>query len=78
MALTCKDVWREASNYIDNTISPEMRRTLELHLSQCQHCCAIIDSLHNVVVLVADGRIFSLPSGFSKRLQSRLRKELFF
>jgi anti-sigma factor RsiW len=78
MAMTCKDVWREASNYIDNTISAEIRRELELHLSQCQHCCAIVDSVHNVVVLVADRRIFSLPSGFSKRLEARLKKELFF
>jgi anti-sigma factor RsiW len=77
MAMTCKDVWREVSDYIDDTISPEMRHELELHLSYCRHCTAIIDGVRNIVILVADGRLFSLPSGFSARLQARLNKELF-
>lgn len=76
MAMTCKDVWREVSNYVDNTISSEMREELEQHLSYCRHCTAIIDGVRNIVVLVADGRVFSLPSGFSARLKARLNKEL--
>ena len=76
MAMTCKDVWREVSNYIDDTISSETRQELELHLSYCRHCTAIIDGVRNIIVLVADGRVFSLPSGFSARLQARLNKEL--
>lgn len=76
MAMTCKDVWREVSNYVDNTISSEMREELEQHLSYCRHCTAIIDGVRNIVVLVADGRVFSLPSGFSARLKARLNEEL--
>jgi putative zinc finger protein len=76
MAMTCKEVWREVSNYIDNTISSETRQELELHLSYCRHCTAIIDGVRNIVVLVADGRVFSLPSGFSARLKDRLKEEL--
>jgi anti-sigma factor RsiW len=76
MAMTCRDVWREVSNYIDNSISAEARAELELHLSQCRHCTAIIDGIHNVIVLVADGRTFSLPAGFSSRLKARLSREL--
>jgi len=78
MAMSCKEIWREVSNYIDNTISVEMRHEVELHLSQCRHCCAIFDGVHNVIMLVADGRVFSLPSGFSTRLKARLKKDLFF
>lgn len=76
MAMTCKDVWREVSNYVENTISSEMREELEQHLSYCRHCTAIIDGVRNIIVLVADGRVFSLPSGFSARLKARLNKEL--
>lgn len=76
MAMTCKHVWREVSNYIDNSISPEVRAELELHLSQCRHCTAIVDGIHNVIVLVADGRTFTLPAGFSTRLKARLSREL--
>lgn len=76
MAMTCKDIWREVSNYVDNTISPGLRAEMEQHLAYCRHCTAIIDSVHNIVVLVADGRVFSLPIGFSERLKARLEKEL--
>ncbi|MBZ5523777.1 MAG: zf-HC2 domain-containing protein [Acidobacteriia bacterium] len=76
MALTCKELWREVSNYIDGTVSPEMREELEKHLAQCRHCTALVDGVHNVVVLVADGRTFELPTGFSERLKERLKKEM--
>jgi hypothetical protein len=73
--MTCKDVWREVSNYVDNTISDELRQELELHLSYCRHCTAIIDGVRNIIVLIADERVFSLPSGFSTRLRARLKTE---
>ncbi|HWX53448.1 MAG TPA: anti-sigma factor [Verrucomicrobiae bacterium] len=76
MAMTCREIWREVSNYIDDTISPEIREEMERHLAQCRHCTAIVDGVHNVIVLVADGRTFALPAGFSSRLQERLRREL--
>ena len=76
MAMTCKEVWQELSNYLDNTISPPVREMLELHLAHCRHCTAIVDGIHNVITLVADGRVFALPAGFSTRLRERLRREM--
>lgn len=76
MVLTCKEVWREVSNYIDDTMTPEARRELELHISYCRHCAAVVDGVHNVIVLVADDRVFALPAGFSARLQARLKNDL--
>jgi hypothetical protein len=76
MAMTCKEVWQEISSYLDNTISPQLRRMLELHLAYCRHCTAIVDGVHNVISLVADGRVFALPAGFSARLRERLGREM--
>lgn len=76
MVMTCKEVWREISNYIDDAVSPEMREVLELHLAYCRHCTAIVDAIHNIIILVADGRTFSLPAGFSDRLRARIKQEL--
>jgi Putative zinc-finger len=76
MVLNCKEVWKELSNYIDNDISPELREELEAHLSQCRHCAAIVDGTRNVLVLIADDRVFPLPVGFSERLHLRLQREL--
>jgi len=76
MALTCKELWREISNYIDGTVTPREREELEKHLAQCKHCTALVDGVHNIVVLVADGRTFELPTGFSERLKERLKNEM--
>ena len=76
MAMTCKEVWREISNYIDDAVCPEVREEIELHLAHCRHCTAMVDAIHNIIILVADGRTFSLPVGFSERLKARIDKEL--
>lgn len=76
MAMTCKEVWRQISNYIDDDVSPEMRQELELHLAYCRHCSALVDGIHNIIILVADGRTFALPAGFSARLKARIHREL--
>ncbi len=76
MVIECKEVWREISNYLDNDISPELREELEEHLASCRHCAALVDSTRNILVLIADERVFPLPSGFSARLRQRLENEL--
>jgi len=45
-------------------------------VAQCRHCAALLDSTHNVVVLIADERRIELPIGFNTRLRERLEKEL--
>lgn len=74
--MTCKEVWLEISEYIDGTLSPKVRAALDEHLAHCRHCTAIVDGVHNVIVLMADKRVFALPSGFTARLHARLKKEI--
>ena len=76
MKLDCKHIWRELSNYLDGEIAEEVRREVEAHVAQCKHCAALLDSTHNVVVLVADERRMELPLGFNARLRERLEREL--
>jgi hypothetical protein len=70
--INCREVWRELSNYIDETVDPELRRRMEEHFKGCEHCSAILDGTRNVIQLVGDGRVFDLPAGFSERLRQRL------
>jgi len=72
--ISCVEIWRELSNYIDGTLSPEMRLRMERHFKNCEHCTAILEGTRNVVRLVGDGRAFELPSGFSERLKRRLEE----
>lgn len=70
--ISCVEVWREISNYLEGDISPELRERMEAHFKACAHCKAVLDGTRNVVQLVGDGRMFRLPEGFSKRLLEKL------
>jgi anti-sigma factor RsiW len=76
MELICKHVWAYISDYIDDSVSPELRADIERHLEHCEICSAILDSTRNILVLTADERTFELPVGFSARLHERLAREL--
>jgi anti-sigma factor RsiW len=71
--ISCVEVWRELSNYIDGEVDPNLRRRMEEHFKTCEHCTAVLDGMRNVVRLVGDDRVFDLPAGFSDRLKQRLK-----
>jgi anti-sigma factor (TIGR02949 family) len=75
MEISCLEVIRELSNYIDQEISPELKAQIEAHLPHCNHCTAVYDGSRNVIRLVADERSFDLPTGFSQRLRARINKD---
>ena len=70
--ISCQEVWREVSNYLEDDLTPQLRAAIEAHLKECDHCSAIVDGARNVVELVCDDRAFRLPDGFGKRLSERL------
>ena len=76
MELNCKHVWAHISEYIDDSVSPELRADIERHLEHCEICSAILDSTRNILILTADERTFELPIGYRERLRDRLAREL--
>ena len=76
MRLDCKHVWECISAYIDNDVEAALRAEIDRHLETCEICSAVLDSTRNVVILIADDRVFELPVGYSDRLHARLREEI--
>jgi hypothetical protein len=74
--ISCVEVWREISNYIDDAPDPELRSRMEAHFKVCKHCSAILDGTKNVVTLIGDDAAFELPSDLGKRLYSKLDRQL--
>jgi anti-sigma factor RsiW len=72
--ISCLEVWREISNYIDDDIDAELRARMEAHFKVCAHCKAVLDGTRNVVKLVGDGVEYQLPDGFSQRLYNRIKE----
>lgn len=70
--ISCVEVWREISNYLDGAISIEMRNRMGAHFEGCRHCTAVLDGTRNIVELVGDRRTFKVPRGFSERLFNKI------
>lgn len=72
MVLNCRHVWGHISDYIEGTLDPAVLADVERHLATCEICSAVLDSTRNVIILIADDRVFELPVDYSKRLHARL------
>ncbi len=74
--LSCEEVWREISNYLEDDVTPQLRAALEAHLKSCNPCTAVLDGLRNTVTLVGDPKSFPIPAGLSQRLYRKLSDHL--
>ena len=75
MDISCWEVIRELSNYIDKEVTPKLREQIFSHLSGCSLCTAVYNGLRNTITLTGDDRAFDLPAGFSQRLRAKLAEE---
>jgi hypothetical protein len=72
MGITCEEVWRDISDYVDDELDAKQRTTLEEHFAECRHCTAVFEGTFNVIRLYRDERTLPLPAGFHQRLRRRL------
>ena len=70
--ISCVEVWRELSEFLDGALDTDMQQRVLLHLSHCAHCKAVYDGTKNTVELIGDGEVFLLPTGFGARLYQHL------
>ncbi len=76
MVVTCEEVWREVSNYLEGEVDPTLRAAMEEHFRGCKRCTAVLDGTRNVIQLYGDERMFEVPLGFSHRLHRRLEENI--
>jgi hypothetical protein len=73
-SLSCEDVWREISNYIDGEVDAALRSEMEEHFKVCKRCASVLAGTRNVVALYGDELMLEVPAGFSRRLEKRLAR----
>ena len=74
MGITCQEVWRDISDYVDDEVDPRQRTALEEHFAECRHCAAVLEGTRNVIHLYRDERVLAPPEGFHDRLIERLNQ----
>jgi len=77
--ITCDEFFSEFADYLENQLSPEVRRELEMHLSQCRACHVLYDSSQKTIKIVSESNSFELPEKvfdpIIDRVMSKLRTE---
>jgi hypothetical protein len=74
MGISCVEVWRDLSDYIDGELDTSRRALLEKHFANCRCCAAVLDGTRNVIRLYRDERVLAMPEEFQERLQEKLRE----
>jgi hypothetical protein len=72
MVVSCQQVWKEISNYIEGDVDAQLRVAMDEHFGTCTRCKSVLDGTRNVVRLYSDERMIEVPTGFGRRLERRL------
>lgn len=75
----CQKILTELNDYVDGELAPSLCRELETHLTGCQNCQVVLDTLTKTVYLVHQlgNTPDQLPSGVESRLFAVLQLEDF-
>jgi hypothetical protein len=74
--ITCDEFFAEFGDYLENQVSGDVRREMELHLSQCRTCTVLFDSSCKTVRFVTESCSFELPQPVSDALVDRIMASL--
>jgi Putative zinc-finger len=72
MVVTCEQVWREISNYLEGETDPALRAAMDDHFRTCKACASVLAGTRNVITLYGDERMIEVPAGFSRRLEKKI------
>ena len=69
----CRNLFAKMSEYLDNELDGETRRSVEEHLRNCQPCQVCLTTLKRTVAFLRATQPASLPDGFAQRLQKMIK-----
>jgi len=73
----CKSLLGSLSDYVDGAVQEDLCREIERHLSECEDCRVVVDTLKKTVYLYHATSAADLPAGVRERLFMRLNLEDF-
>ena len=74
--LTCKDFLNELSEYLDETLDPDVRTTLHRHVSECPNCWVILDTTQRTIRVYKGMEAQTIPDDIHSRLMTALQRKM--
>lgn len=71
--MKCEDLLKMLNDYVDGDIAPAVCEGFEAHLSGCNPCQVVVDTIRKTITLYRGEERFELPLPFRTRLHDTLR-----
>jgi hypothetical protein len=71
--MTCQEVQRELSNYLDRELPVEVCAGIQDHFRTCERCATLFQDMRDIVLALGDERLVDVPPGYSTRLYRKLK-----
>ena len=74
--LTCKEFMQELNDYLDETVDFELRRSIEVHITECPNCFVILDTTRKTIQVYKGLQPQVLPDDVQARLLKAVEKKM--
>jgi anti-sigma factor (TIGR02949 family) len=74
--LTCKDFLKELSDFLDDTLDPNIRAALNKHVEECPNCWVILDTTQRTIKVYKGLEPQTIPQDIHSRLMTALQKKM--
>ncbi len=74
--MNCKTLVVELEDYLDESLDPELRTTIEVHLAKCKNCKLIVDTTKKTIQIFCNSEPAPLSEDTRHRLHDALMKKL--
>ncbi len=73
--LTCKEFMQELNDYLDETVDVELRRKIEVHITECPNCFVILDTTRKTIQVYKGMQPQVLPDDVQSRLLKAVERK---
>lgn len=70
--MTCTEFLQILDDVIDESIAPQTRAEIEVHLRKCGHCEVVLDTTRKTIEIYRCQEIYEVPTEVSERVHSAI------
>jgi anti-sigma factor RsiW len=74
--LTCKEFLQELNDYLDEAVDVELRRKIEVHITECPNCFVILDTTRKTIQVYKGMQPQVLPPDVHVRLLKAVEQKM--
>jgi anti-sigma factor RsiW len=74
--LTCKRFLQELSDFLDDTLDPDLRAELQRHVNECPNCWVVCNTTEKTIKVFKGMEPQPVPQAVQTRLMEALEKQI--